>query len=579
MKNIVLTIMFYTLTGITYAQSTDFGNDNELKDSPAQNSGTITDYRDGNTYRTIKIGNQWWFSQNLNYYVTSGIKYLNNDSVQNASKYGLLYEWKTAANSCPAGWHLPTHEEWRYLEMELGFKQNEPVKSNNFYGTNEGDKLKDTVLWDTPNTNNNSSGFSALPGGHYAMGQFWGENTVAQFWADEKNSNEAWYRSLGYNNSGIHIYYQSKTDGYKSVRCVKDTIELTGDYFGQEKPDTIPKPFGLSIISLYDNNEHTASFSPDGKSFYFTRDPDRKTFLMTKYHDDSWENPVRAEFDGREAIFSPDGSKLFFGDGDIWFMEKNGDIWDTPQKMGDEINTGNNEYYASTTSSGNIYFSRIENGIASIYVSKFMNGKNETAVKLPEQINTTGISTFHPFIAPDESYLLFNSNKSGGFGETDLYISYLSESKNWSNPINLGRNINSTDRDICPVITPDGKYLLFTRNWEESSNWYGNLYWVNTSFIEDLKSDATYPDVSDIFEINNNGICIFPNPTNQTIQIKTNGDFTDISNYQLLDINGKVIKEGKLDTDIIDISGISTGAYFFSYSIAKKTFAQKIVIN
>ncbi len=225
MKKTVLAIMFYTIACMLHAQSDVLLKDAEMNDAPDQATGTITDARDGKTYKTVKIGAQWWFAENLNYYTSNGIKYLNNDSVQNAARYGILYTWETASKSCPGGWHLPTHNDWRYLEIELGFEQNEPVKTNNFYGTNEGDKLKDTVMWNTPNTNNNSSGFSALPSGHYAMGKFWGENAVAQFWANEKNSNEAWYRSLSYNNSGIHIFYQAKTEGYKSVRCVKDTVE------------------------------------------------------------------------------------------------------------------------------------------------------------------------------------------------------------------------------------------------------------------------------------------------------------------------------------------------------------------
>jgi uncharacterized protein (TIGR02145 family) len=483
MKKITLAIVFYSISGILYAQNDDFKNNIELNDSLAQTSGIITDTRDGNTYNTVKIGNQWWFAENLNYYAANGIKYLNNDSTQNAAKYGILYKWETAVNSCPCGWHLPTFEDWRYLEMELGFEQNEPVKTNNFYGTNEGDKLKDSVLWNTPNTNNNSSGFSALPGGHYAGGKFWGENTVAQFWADEKTSNEAWYRSLSFNNSGIHIFYQTKTDGYKSVRCVKDTVELTGNYFGQEKPDTMSKPFGLSIISLILSNEHTGSFSPDGKSFYFTRDPDRKTFVMFK-NNNIWGQPIPADFNGREAIFSPDGSKLFFGDGDIWYMEKTQNGWSLPKKLPSEINTDLYEFYASSTSEGTLYFSRLINKQTKIFSSTLVNGQYSEAKELPSPINQDSSNNFHPFISPKGDFLIFNSDRAGGFGGADLYISYIDLNNNWKEPVNLGDKINSKLRDICPTITPDGEYLFFTRNWQENDKWYGDIYWINTFFIK-----------------------------------------------------------------------------------------------
>jgi len=458
--------------------------------------GTLHDGRDGKDYRTVRIGNQWWMAENLNHKTRNGSLYYDNDGKTNSSTYGMLYDWNTAATSCPNGWHLPSHEEWSYLEMELGFRPNEPVSGNNMYGRDEGGMLKEAGYshWLAPNIGaSNTTGFSALPGGHFSMNQFWGRNKVGHFWAGEKDSTSAWYRSVANNDARIHIFYQEKSNGYKSLRCVRDSIILTGRFMGQSSPGRLPKPFGLGIISRLGSNEHTVSFSPDGKEMYFTRDPDRKTFTV-RSQDGEWTTPVPARFNGREAIFSPRGSRLLFGDGDIWFVKKKNDEWSSPQKFNSNINTEAYEFYASMSDNGTLYFSRLENRHPSIFASQFRNGEYLEAMKLPAPINLDSGNNFHPFISPDEDYLIFNSDRTGGFGDADLYISYKNKDGHWERPINLGGKINSELRDICPTITPDGRFLFFTRNWEEDGKWQGDVYWVSTDFINEFKRQS--PDIA-----------------------------------------------------------------------------------
>ena len=210
-------------------------------------TGTVTDF-DGNTYQTVKIGNQWWMAENLKvtHYrngdaipnitdntewknLTSGAycNYDNDDSY--ISTYGSLYNWYAVndrRNIAPEGWHVPTDDEWKQLEMYLGMSQSQ-ADGAGWRGTDEGGKMKETgtVHWNSPNTGAaNENGFSALPAGYRSYyGNFDNVGSLAYFWsATESSSYSAWYRNLFYGNSGISRYYF----GYKrygfSVRCVRD---------------------------------------------------------------------------------------------------------------------------------------------------------------------------------------------------------------------------------------------------------------------------------------------------------------------------------------------------------------------
>jgi len=209
-------------------------------------SGTVTDI-DGNEYQTIKIGDQWWMMENLK--VThyrngdpipnvidngqwSGLSsgaychYDNNEG--NVAVYGQLYNWYAvddSRNIAPEGWHVPTDEEWKQLEMFLGMTAVE-ADAEDWRGTDEGGKLKDTgtIFWLLPNTGaTNESGFTALPGG-YRMhdGSYNSKGGNADLWtSSESASGSAWIRGLDNDNAYICRNTFDKRDGW-SIRCVKD---------------------------------------------------------------------------------------------------------------------------------------------------------------------------------------------------------------------------------------------------------------------------------------------------------------------------------------------------------------------
>lgn len=105
---------------------------------------------------------------------------------------------------------------------------------------------------------------------------------------------------------------------------------------------------------------------------------------------------------------------------------------------------------------------------------------------LNEKINTG--KSFHPFIAPDESYLLFDSERESGYGDSDIYISFRLKDGSWGVPINLGDKINTEAWEACASVTPDGKYLFFNRNMIPGSYENVDIFWVDAQIIEILRA-------------------------------------------------------------------------------------------
>ena len=200
----------------------------------AQSAGTFKDSRDGKTYKTVKVGSQTWFAENLNYaakgskcYGEGGVvadgfaeegdhpinpRKLSNAEVQaNCAKYGRLYDWKTALTACPAGTHLPTDKEWMTL--------------TDFVGGSEtaGKKLKSTAGWNENGIGTNQYGFSALSGGNgYSDGSFYSAGSIGYWWsATEFDAYGAWYRGMDYGNELVGRLNYDKTY-LNSVRCVQN---------------------------------------------------------------------------------------------------------------------------------------------------------------------------------------------------------------------------------------------------------------------------------------------------------------------------------------------------------------------
>jgi uncharacterized protein (TIGR02145 family) len=169
----------------------------------------FTDNRDGKTYKTVKIGKQVWMAENLAYKPSSGNYWAYDNNSSNVNKYGYLYDWQTAKNVCPTGWHLPSDAEWTEL--------------TNFVGRNPGTKLKAKSGWSSNGNGTDYYDFSALPGGRRRDGGDFDSIGGNGYWwsSTEYYTSIAWYRVMTSSTRSVYRSYDSKSWGL-SVRCLRD---------------------------------------------------------------------------------------------------------------------------------------------------------------------------------------------------------------------------------------------------------------------------------------------------------------------------------------------------------------------
>ena len=224
-------------------------------------SGTITDKRDNQTYKVIKIGEQWWMAENLNYETENSFCY--KDSTEYCDKYGRLYTWAAAIDSaetscgygskccigypargiCPEGWHIPLSDEYEILE-----------KAVNGYS---GDKLKSTSGWREETGTSGNGGnyflFNGLPAGERdPFGKYRKEHLNTDFWtASERNQDTTYCMGLSYNYAGHYMYPASSCDKRKgsSIRCIKDDPKNISDIALSSSSSEPPKSSSSSAKS------------------------------------------------------------------------------------------------------------------------------------------------------------------------------------------------------------------------------------------------------------------------------------------------------------------------------------------
>lgn len=261
---------------------------------------------------------------------------------------------------------------------------------------------------------------------------------------------------------------------------------LKGPYMGQKTPGMMAEPFAPGIISK-DGWELEGVFAPGMKEFYFTLDratEDKKfrpTVIGFRQQNNTWKKFT--EFLRRgEVSISPDGQRMHMAKG---YKERVGDGWSERKSLGPMFDRKDWGIMRLSASAKGTYVFDDYKSNDEIRISTLKDGKRQAPKKMGPVVNT-GKWTAHPFIAPDESYLIWDSEREGGLGKTDLYISFRQKDGSWGPAINMGPKVNSDKSDFFASVTPDGKYILFNRTVnKEPLNI--DIYWVDAQIIETLR--------------------------------------------------------------------------------------------
>ncbi|MDH4156464.1 MAG: hypothetical protein OEW00_04215 [candidate division Zixibacteria bacterium] len=249
------------------------------------------------------------------------------------------------------------------------------------------------------------------------------------------------------------------------------------DYLGPPPPGDEPIVFAPGIVST-EADQYRLVVSPTKQDIFYCEGP-HLYHIARKADGSGWHDPVIAPFsediDG-EACFSADGSKLYFCSRrpfpgakvpmNLWVSEKVNGTWGKATHFEGPVND-QTVHTPSVTANGNLYAS-------GLIRFKFVDGTYQAAEKLSPDIKGT-----HPFVAPDESYIIFGARDSGSY-TFKLRITFRKPDGTWTPGRELNDKINSTGTEGAATVTPDGLYMFFTRQHD--------IYWVKGEFIERLRA-------------------------------------------------------------------------------------------
>ena len=284
-----------------------------------------------------------------------------------------------------------------------------------------------------------------------------------------------------------------------NIGFAQDTIEsdsislvMNDKYLGQNPPGMTAEIFAPGIVSVNGRYEYSVSFTPDFEEIYFTghRKGESPSVYFSKLIDKKWTNPKKANLtEGKksgefEAFVDFTGENIFFTASDskgveIWCASRSGDWWSDAVKLDSPINN-DMVFYPNPAENGDLFYKNVSKG--KMYYAPNKNGK------FPEVFEVGIEYGSHGFIAPSQDFMLIDALKDNDkTKDKDIHICFKKKDGAWTKPINLGSGVNSDFNETCPSITPDGKYLFFSRYSEEGG--IPNIYWVSAEVLNKLKSD------------------------------------------------------------------------------------------
>jgi hypothetical protein len=270
----------------------------------------------------------------------------------------------------------------------------------------------------------------------------------------------------------------------------RDFPVLTGAYLGQTPPGAEPIPFALDIVSNPLGQHGSITFSPDGTEAFWeatTEAPDQGyeygTILTSRVEGGRWTAPEPAPFAVRSddvPVFAPDGQRLFFislrpltpGGGEkerIWYVDRSGGGWSEPAPVDPVVNDLPLHWQFAVAADHSLTFAT--RGV--LHRSACVDGVYRTPEPLGETFDALGRCA-SPYVTPDESLLVFVApDPEDTRGRMDLFVSRRDAAGAWSEPRQLGGSLSSPGHEMCPQLSPDGRYLFFltTRTGFWTTHW------------------------------------------------------------------------------------------------------------
>ena len=196
--------------------------------TPYDPAKQFCDTRDGTLYKMVTIGEgyhaQTWMAENLNY--TTSDSYCYDDDTDNCAQYGRLYTWAAANDACPAGWHLPSKDEFKafYRNVQVGWSENWPPEGVNGWGFGGLHHKLKALDW----SGTDEYGFAALPAGSGGVsGSYSGKGTYTLIWSSTRDRTAIWRMLILQENAGLN--HDIHDDDAYSVRCLKDYVPMCGN--------------------------------------------------------------------------------------------------------------------------------------------------------------------------------------------------------------------------------------------------------------------------------------------------------------------------------------------------------------
>ena len=282
---------------------------------------------------------------------------------------------------------------------------------------------------------------------------------------------------------------------FASTLYTQSTSQLTGPYLGQKPPGDTAVLFAVNYLG---GDLHSGPvFSSDGREvFWSPLEGSTGHILTARMTDTGWSHPREIKFptgppNSSEPCLSPDGTRLFFLSQEsaatdyrenIWVATRENDGWGAPRPVSPLIYALDTHWQISVAGNGNLYFLGRSKGGGDIYVSTFVDGTYQEPVALGCAINSEH-GEGSPFIAPDESYLIFSRVDRSSSRKSELFISFHTTNGTWTEAKSMDKLNRDGVHELCPTVSRDGKYLFFLRNTPDGLS----PHWVSASIINEYR--------------------------------------------------------------------------------------------